>query len=206
MHTTKGKCKMLFVILTLLVVAGVLSPYISVAVKRKKMIKRIVSVARASGFRVRALHRLVCFSFNRADGFDLLIENREQAFAVKLWSTARKNSVLVIRGDGSFYETQSVPEPFAPGEKPEHQLRGRAKSVPITKQNFKLKKGKPITAIMLYYPSNKEAVVDFGNGRIAQLEMGDRVFDKILCSPARLEKMLKSNAPESAQAVQTVAQ
>lgn len=193
---------MLFAVTISLLILFVCTPYINVVLKRRRMLKRITAVARSSGFRVRYLHRFVCFSPNRLGAFDVLFENRSRAIAVKLWSAVKKDGALVIRENGTFYRTRTVPEPFEPDKKRRRELRSGVRRVAVTRKNFKLKKDKPLTKVLLYYPPDREIAVQFADGRIGIPEVGDRVFDKQLCSPSRLEAMLKAEADaESISAV-----
>ena len=185
---------MIFLILLLLVAAAIISPYINVVLKRRKMLKRICGIARQLGYRVRALHRFVCLSQNCSSKYDLLFENKDRAFAVKLWSSAKKNSVLVINQNGTFYETQSVPQPLEPLKKQSCELKSRVRGVPVTRENFKVKNGKYVEQILLYYPRNKEITVRFDDGNVGELEVGDKIFNKILCSPAKFEALLNEYA------------
>lgn len=193
---------MLFVILILLLMLFVCTPYVNVVLKRRRMLKHVTATARASGFRVRYLHRFVCLSPNRLGAYDVLFESRSRAIAVKLWSAVKKDGALVIRENGTFYRTRTVPEPFEPNKKRRRELRSGVRRVAVTRKNFKLKKDKPLTKVLLYYPPDREIAVQLADGRVGILEMGDRVFDKLLCSPSRLEAMLKAEAgAESTSAV-----
>ncbi len=186
---------MVFIILVLLVALGVLSPYLLVAYKRRKMLRRLTYIARSSGFRVRKLHRFVCFSFNRAPRYDLLFENKTHAYAVKLWSAVRKSSTLYIRANGTVVESMEIPSVLDTDVSSERTVRGREKKVAVTKNNFKVRKGKPVVGIMLYYPPNKQMILSLGSTQRV-VGSGDRIFDKIVCNAGRFEQMLADDGAQ----------
>ena len=205
-QSMKGFGKMLIVILTLVIVTVVLSPllvalilmlpHISIVYKRGRMIKYITHAASESGFSVTHLHRLVCLSPNRADRYDLLVHNSERAYAIKLWSATKKQSTVVISRDGTVCECRRIPEPLSPDSERIYSIKGKKLSVPITKCNFKVKKGITVDHILMYYPRNKDTFLDFGTHK-KRLGDGDRIFGKTVCSPTRFYKLLTSyNLPE----------
>ncbi len=167
----------------------VLSPYIIIAVKRARVLRRLSAAAKKSGFRVRRLHRFVCLSFNRAPRYDLLFESRERAFAVKLWSATNARGTLVINADGRAYERASLPPELDTEAERERIYTTRARRVPVTRSNFRIRQGKEIEYILLYAPQNKSAVLSNGKGHRA-LHNGERVFGKLLCTPKYFEEIL----------------
>ena len=179
---------MLFIILVLLIALGVLSPYIAVTVKRRRMLRRLVRVARQAGFRPRRLHRFVCLSFNRGRKYDLLFECKTHCYAVKLWSAVRKNTTLVLK-NGCVSETATLYEPLMTGKREQGRAKGREKRVPVTVNNFKVSRGKPVTGVLLFYPPYREITVE-GVSRRKTLSTGDKMFDKIICFPGGFEEML----------------
>ena len=180
---------MVFVILVTFLALGVASPYIIVVRKRQRMLKRLTLVARRSGFRVRRLHRFVCFSFNRAPKYDLLFESRTHAYAVKLWSAVRKNATLYIKANGAVMEKMDIPAVMDTEVSSERAVSGREKRVPITANNFKVKKDKTVVRVMLYYPPNKKMILISGESQ-KSIGSGDRLFDKTVFSPGKFEQML----------------
>lgn len=184
---------MLFVILVLLVAVGLVSPYIAVVLKRRQMLRRLVVITKQNGYRIKPLHKFVCFSSNRAGRYDLLIQNKTHAYPVKLWSTAKRSSTLVIKKNGSVYETYGVVDPLMTDNARRHTVKGRELSVRPTEENFKVRSTKAVTPILLYYPCNKSAIADLGNSR-RKIEFGDRIFKKVLCSPTMLEQMLANES------------
>lgn len=180
---------MLFVILVLILAVVVASPYICVVVKRRRMLGRLIEVATRAGYSIRPLHKFVCFSLNTSDRYDILIQNSTHAYPVKLWSTAKRNSTLVISADGRVYETTGVSDPLKTDTSRDHTVNGRERRVKPTRQNYTIKGSKTVTPILLYYPCNKRAVADLGIKQ-RKIEFGDRIFGKTLCSPPMLEKML----------------
>lgn len=186
---------MLFVILVLLVAVGLVSPYIAVALKRRQMLRRLVVITAQNGYRIKPLHKFVCFSPNRAGRYDLLIQNKTHAYPVKLWSTAKRSSTLVIKKNGCVYETYGVTDPLRTDNAQRHTVKGRELAVRPTEENFKVRSAKTVIPILLYYPCNKSAVADLGDSR-RKIEFGDRIFKKMLCSPTMLEQMLVGDTSE----------
>ena len=183
---------MLFVIPIIALAALLASPYICVVFKRRRMIKRLIRVATQAGYVIRPLHKFVCLSLNTSGRYDILIQNKTHAYPVKLWSTARRNSILVIERDGRFFETSRVADPIKTDKSAEYTVNGRARRVKPTVKNFRVSKGKTVEPLLLYYPCNKRAVADLGISH-RRIAFGDKIFGKILCSPPMLEKMLTDN-------------
>lgn len=184
---------MLFFILVILLVLGLSSPYISVIVKRKKMLVRLVTVAKENGYRVRALHRFVCLSPNGGRKYDLLIQNKTHAYPVKLWSTAKRGSTLVIKRNGRYYEAYGVSDPMKTDKSQTRTVKGIERTARPTQENFKVREGKTVTPILLFYPCNKSAFADLGDSR-RKIELGERIFKKKLCTPTVLYKILAENS------------
>ena len=192
---------MLLAAVIILVALLVASPYLVIVLKRAKMLKRITAVARRSGFRVRKLHVFVCFARNRAPRYDLLVEARGVAYAVKLWSATKKESTLFVRGDGTVVERVKARAVLDTGAAAPSQVSTGARRVPVTQNNFKVRRGKPVVSIMLYYPTNEKVILSLGNTQ-KRLSSGDRVLDKILCTPSYFEKMLADSAGEHKRQIQ----
>lgn len=184
---------MLLFFIVLLLALLVAVPYITVLYKRARMLRRLVRVARREGFRVRRLHRVPYLCLNRAKKYDLLFEAPTHAYAVKLWSAVKRNTVLNVKGGGRVMESVSVSNPFEPTTRKPYVLDGFWHRVPITKNNFKLRRGKLPIGILLCYPSYEKIlnVSASGNKRV---EPGDKIFEKILCNPMSFEEILKEDA------------
>ncbi len=180
---------MLFALLVFALLLIILSPYILIVSKRRKMLRELEAVARKNGFVLRRLHRLVCFSPNRAPRYDILFESRTRAFAVKLWSTARQGSTLYITPDGKTRESVNIPPELDTEKSAGRTLNGKKKTVAVTRDNFKVRKGKPTERVLLYYPQNK-GIFFVARGIKKPLADGDRFFDKVLCSPEYFKKMI----------------
>ncbi len=179
----------MWLIAVLLLAALVLSPCIITACKRKKMLARLTLTARKNGFRVRRLHRLVYFARNRAPIYDMLFENRERAFAVKLWSASNARATLIIDKNGSVCERALLPPELDTHLSGERVHTTKYKQIPITRRNFTLKQDKPTEYIMLYYPQNKAVILQNGEQK-KYLRSSDRIFDKILCTPKYFAELL----------------
>lgn len=186
---------MLFVILVLLIALGIASPYISVVMKRRKMLKRITAAAAENGCKIRTLHKFVCLSPNRGAQYDLIIGNKTRVYPIKLWSAVRRNSTLVIKKNGYVFETYGTASPLHTENAKKYTVKGRELAVRATRDNFKVRSDRTVTPILLYYPCNKLVLADLGNSK-RKIEFGDTVFKKILCSPTMLEKMLASDKKE----------
>ncbi len=180
---------MIFFLLVAVVALVVISPYITVVYKRKKMISRITDIASKSGFRVRSLHKFVCFSFNRGKKYDLLFECKTHAYAVKLWSATKKNSTLIVK-NGRISESVIIPDEIVADER-KRRIDGNFKRVPVTQNNFKLRRGKPVLFILLIYPPNRE-IISVEKTTRKKLDFGDKLFDKTIYYPANFERLFKN--------------
>ena len=180
---------LVFLILSLLVAV----PYIAVLNKRARMLRRLVRVARREGFRVRRLHRFPYLCLNRARKYDLLFEAPNHAYAVKLWSAVKSNTVLNVRGGGTIMESVTVTNPFEPITRKPYVLNGFWHRVPVTKNNFKLRRGKLPVGILLCYPSYNK-IVSVGASGKTEIEWGDKLFEKIVCNPRSFEEILIKDA------------
>lgn len=183
----------LFLVFSLLALL-VAVPYIVVLYKRRRMLKWLIKVARREGFRVRRLHRVPYLCLNRAKKYDILIEAEDHAYAVKLWSAVKGNTVLNVKG-GKVKESVTVSSPFEPTTRKPYVLDGLWHRVPVTKNNFKLRRGKLPIGILLCYPAYKE-IVSVGASGKREIAWGERLFEKILCNPRTLEEMLLKDAKE----------
>ncbi|MBE6536127.1 MAG: hypothetical protein E7677_05865 [Ruminococcaceae bacterium] len=179
-----------FVFLLLALLVSV--PYITVLYKRARMLRRLVKVARREGFRVRRLHRVPYLCLNRASKYDLLFEAENHAYAVKLWSAVKRNTVLTVKG-GSVMESVTVSNPFEPTTRKPYVLDGFWHRVPITKSNFKLRRGKLPVGILLCYPAYNDIVRVSVTGK-RKVEWGEQLFEKILCNPRSFEEILIKDA------------
>jgi hypothetical protein len=171
-----------------IVAAILLSPYITTYFKRLRMLKHLYKTAELCGYRVRHLHKWVSFSTNRADCYDLLIENSERAYVIKLWSAKNKEKTLTINKDGTFYESSLVPGGLSVQE--HYVVTDKPKSVPVTRSNFKVKRTKTLELVMLYYPENERVLIDLKD-KIVPLAEGDIVFGKRVFTPETLKKLLR---------------
>jgi len=107
----------LFFLSPVFVAAILLFPYAVTAFKRYKMLRHLYKTAELCGYRVRPLHKWVCFSTNFADKYDILIENSERAYVIKLWSAKKPDRTLVINKDGTVCESYVVPGGLSAEEK-----------------------------------------------------------------------------------------
>lgn len=189
---------MLFLILVILLILGLCSPYIAVVIKRRKMLRGLVAFAAENGYRTKPLHRFVCLSPNRGRKYDLIIQNKAFAYPVKLWSTAKRSSTLVVRKNGQYYETYGVDDPMKTDKAQRHTVKGIERTARPTQENFKVRVGKTVTPILLFYPCNNVVLADLGDSR-RKIEPGEKIFRKTLCTPATLRKILSENAAPQAK-------
>lgn len=187
---------LVFLLLALLVAV----PYIAVLYKRARMLKWLIKVAHREGFRVRRLHRVPYLCLNRAKKYDLLIEAEDHAYAIKLWSAVKRNTVLKVKGGGAVMESVTVSNPFEPTTRKPYVLDGFWHRVPVTKNNFKLRRGKLPIGILLCYPTYNKIVSVNASGK-REIEWGERLFEKILCNPRSLEEILIKDAQEGKNAL-----
>ncbi len=186
----------MWLIAVLLSAVLVLSPRIISVCKRKRMLARLTQTAERNGFRVRRLHSFVYFARNRAQVYDVLFESRERAFAVKLWSATNIRAVLVVDERGGVCERAVLPPELDTHRAHERVHIAKYKPIPRTRCNFKLRENKPTEYIMLYYPQNKAVVLQKG-GQKKYLRSGDRIFDKILCTPKYFANMLAEDSTKN---------
>ncbi len=189
---------MLFLILVILLILGLSSPYVAVVIKRRKMLRRLVAFAAENGYRVKPLRKLVCLSPNGGGKYDLIIQNKTHAYPVKLWSTANRNSTLVIKRNGQYYETYGVDDPMKTDKAQRHTVKGIERTARPTQENFKVRAGKTVTPILLFYPCNKVVLADLGDSR-RKIELGEKIFKKTLYTPTALQKILSENAVPRAE-------
>ena len=193
-------------LLTVLMLSALVCvPYALVAYKRARMINRLRYVARKTGFRVRRLHRFPFLSLNRAKSYDLLFENKNHAYAVKLWASVKKNTTLYVNSRGRIYERTSVPCPFEPSKRAPYELRGGIKRVPVTANNFRTRRGKMVVGILLFYPPYKGIVMFDGKER-RTVEYGEMLFEKIICNPGKFEEILQEDFKNLNEATQEITQ
>lgn len=171
-----------------------LYPYVSAALCRRKSVERLRDTVRRAGGRLRPLHRFVALSRNRAKHYDLLIEQGDTLYAVKLWSAKRRGVDLLISSDGLVAEERADRDPLSPSPKTrERVIRSAFRPVPKTVTRFAVPEGKRVVRILLIYPSYR-SVRGYHHMQWVELGSGDRVFDKLLYSPSAFETLLLSQS------------
>ena len=153
------------------------------------MLKTLVKDCEDAGYSVRYLRRFPFMCANRSDKYELLIQNENAAFAVKLWSAVKVHNTLVVKKNGTVREGMLLCDPINPERSRKRLVGGTEKTVPVTRRNFRVKKDKIVHTVLLYYPRNERAFVE-ADGRRIDLCDGQRLFGKILCSPESLVEML----------------
>ena len=186
---------MLIVLVILLLIAALSYPYLSAAIAKYRMLRRLARVSRSLGFRFR--HRgSLSLSRNRGRRYDLLIETERRIYAVKLWSAYRNGSVLLLGERGRVREQRRIHEPLAVRRKKPQYHRSLALAVPRTRLMLRKTEKRPVTRILLVYPSYREILVK-KRDQILRLSSGDPIFDKLLYSPSAFEKLLRQEAPSA---------
>lgn len=180
----------IFVIVLFAVALGY--PYWWAAILRYRMIRRLRGVCRERGLRLRPLRKFLVPIRNRGAEYDLLIENKERIFAVKLWSAYRRGDTLVVTKNGQVRHRRYAPVVLdvRRGAKPARSESG-ARSVRRTKLSLSPKETRTVTRILLVYPSYRAILREEGRGE-RRLASGDPIFDKQLHSPSSLESLLRS--------------
>ncbi len=188
----------LTVILSPLIVGAILLiPHFMMIFKRKKMIKRLASVASEVGFELHALRPLVSLSGNRAHCYDLLILSRDRAFAIKLWSSFWHDRELLVLPDGRYTERRHIPAAMYHGER-HYVLRGAIHRVRVTKENFKVRPAVSVTRVLLYHPPYKAAHI-IADGRAVDITVGTRLWGKTVHTPESLAELLQGRNDRSAK-------
>ncbi len=179
-----------------LLAAILLFPYALLVFKRQKMLRHLYKTAELCGYRVRPLHKWVSLSKNRDDRYDILIEDKERAYVIKLWSAKKADSTLIINKDGTFCESSVVPGGLSADD--EYIFTEKPQAVPVTRSNFRVKKTKILELILLYYPEHKSVYIDLGGKRVPLCE-GQKIFGKKVLTPETLEQMLRRHRASAKQ-------
>ena len=116
-------------------------------------------------------------------------KNKNHAYAVKLWSSVKKNTSLYVNSKGRIYERTSIRMPFESSKRTPYELRGQIMRVPVTANNFRVKRGKLVVGILLFYPPYREIVMFDGKDR-RTVEQGEMLFEKIVCTPGKFEEIM----------------
>ena len=175
----------IFVSSPIIVLAILLFPYAVVVKKRMAMLSQIEKAAAQKGYKMFALHRAVPFSKNRSTSFDFLIENKDSAVAIKLWSAVKCENTLVINSDRTAIEISASPEPIKARRKNALVTVKRSYKIPVPAVKFPVRRGQTVEKILLYYPKYSMTLLDYGKER-RELEDGDRIFGMTVCSPESL--------------------
>ena len=185
---------MLIFLAILLLAAALCYPYLSAAISKYRMLRRLAGISRSLGFRFR--HKgMACLSRNRGRQYDLLIENERRIYAVKLWSSYRNGTTLLLGKQGRVREQRRVVEPLSVGRKKPYEHRSFALAVPRTRLTLRKNEKRSVTRILLVYPSYREILAK-KEGRVTRLSSGDPIFDKLLYTPSALEQLLCRESEE----------
>lgn len=185
---------LLFVIVLILTV--LFYPYLSVVLCRRRALAHLRKTVRRTGSKMRYLRMFPTLSFNRSAKYDLLVEQDNVQYAVKLWSCVYRGSILSVGEKRLVEESRETKIPMTPkAQKKERVLRHRPRVVPVPKRNFQLPKGHEIRSVLLVYPSYGE-IRCRRSGGWEKLHSGDTIWDMKMYSPSAFEKLLlqKSSA------------
>lgn len=182
---------MLVCILLALVLMALIFPYVINAWLTYRMLRRLESVCRETGMRMRRLHRATWLVRNRSDRYDLLLEDNGRLLAIKLWSAGYTGNSLVITKQGQVYRLMRSALPMDI-RRENRQLRAKSRAVSVPRTKLILPKGesRAVTRILLQYPAYREVLAETDNGW-ERLSSGGAVFDKLLYSPSALELLLR---------------
>ena len=188
------------IVVILLFLAALGYPYWWSAILRYRMLRRLGQTCRAHGYRLRSLRGTLLFVRNRGQKYDFLIENKEQVFAVKLWSAYRRDSALVITRNLRIFERRYAPILLdVRRDAKAARSEGRARVVPRTKLSLSAKDSRKLTRVLLVYPSYS-AILRQETAGERRLRSGDLVFDKQLHTPSSLEGLLNREPQETVNA------
>ena len=185
----------LLVILLLALAVGY--PYLSAVFLRSRMLRRLERTCRDCGFRFRPLRSFFWFVRNRGGRYDLIIENKTQVFAVKLWSAYRRDGILVITEKGRVFVRRYAPI-LLDVRRDAKEARADSRQRPVCRTVTPLseKDRRPLTKILLVYPSYR-AILRQDKGEELPLKSGDVAFDKTILTPSALEKLLRERGEGS---------
>lgn len=195
--TIKGQNMLLSVLIIILVIlllsGALLYPYISCAVLRDKMVRRLGEEASRAGFKLRVLYRHVFFVRNLSEEYDLLIYNDEILYAVKLWASYKRSTSLVLTRGGRVVERRTVGSVLdVSGSDNSHTVESAPLSVPRTKLSKKYSRGREVRRILLVYPSYQKMLRIEGRREIP-IRSGDELFDKRVYSPSAFIEVLRED-------------
>ena len=187
----------MIIVILLLLAATLGYPYLSAAILRHRMLCRLEAVCHAAGYRLRRLRRPILLSRNRSGRYDLLIENRTEVLAVKLWSAYRRGTSLICEG-GRVRERHTVSPPLRVNKDELPRSRdGRLLPVRRTRSPLHPNDRRTLTRILLIYPSYRSVSVSRDGGERVLSSGKDTVFDKLLFSPSSLQSYVEARGENS---------
>ena len=193
---------MLVLVILLLLTVALLLPYGITLGLNARMLRRLERTCRETGFRMKRLHPILLPPRGRGRRYDLLLENRERIYAVKLWSATHTGCSLVVTGTGQVYEQKRGLLPMdLKQENRDLRAKGAKAAVPRTVLSLPVGEKRPVTRILLQYPAYREVLAETEQG-LRRLSSGSPIFDKLLYSPSAFETLLRENC--TAKSGQTV--
>lgn len=180
-------------LLVMLLLFGVLCyPYVQTEIQRRVMLRRLGTRVKKMGYRIRRKRYFGLFG-NRSGQYDLFIGNNQRIWAVKLWSCYHAPASLLIDERGKVCEQIKIEEPLHVYPERGRYHRTFARSVSRTRLVLHKKETRAVTRVLLVYPAYRNILAK-KQGTVTALKCGDRIFDKILHSPASLEQWLRQEA------------
>jgi len=181
------------VFLVLIIVLALISyPYILTAVACHKMLKKLRRIAKREAYDIIPLRRFWWLPNGLGGKYDFLLEGRGETVAVKLWTSFKKGSVLVISPDGTAALRSVVNEPMNINGRSAKKTDRLGKPVKIAEmtENWNAPESKSIERAFLVYPPFGDIRFNDGREEIA-LRYGDSVFEKKIYEPYNLEQKMK---------------
>ena len=168
-------------------------PYISAAIMKAGMIKRLTVIAKDKGFRYRRSFRSALLTRNLSRRYDMIIYDEKRLYAVKLWSSYFAYNNLVVTEKGRIREERRTRPVFLMGERDTVYTKGITYRVPKLRLHKKYANGRDVEQILLIYPSYESIKAENGRSFVA-LKTGDELFGRTIYSPSAFIKRLKGDA------------
>lgn len=175
----------------LLLIGAWVYPYITAAILRAIMIRRLTSDLRAEGFKYRRSFRSALLTRNLSRRYDMIIYDEKRLYAVKLWSSYFAYNHLVVTKKGRLKEERRTRPVFCMNGRDTVYAAGRLYRVPKIRLHKKYAKGREVESVLLIYPSY-ESIRAENNGGFVSLRTGDELFGKTIYSPSAFAARLKA--------------
>jgi len=179
---------MWYILVLLILIAAVLYPHIKIAYARLLLLKRLEKICSRKGCRLKILRRGVLFAGNENPYYDLMVETENRIVAIKIWSQAARDSVVIFFEGGS-YSIKRTARNIIPSSRPVRVMASGVKRLPKPVRNFNANNNS-VLPILLIYPAFSEIRYVTRDGLQYEIEPGDRIFEKTLTNYKLLEKII----------------